>query len=118
LNRIEPNQNSFKTNDITELLKEQKNIDAIVTTDDLIAYGSMGAIKDLGYQIPQDISVTGFNNTLLAPYLSPSLTSVEINATELGCQASRILLKHICDEELGNNHHIVDTKLMLRASTK
>ncbi|MBM7615653.1 LacI family DNA-binding transcriptional regulator [Alkaliphilus hydrothermalis] len=101
-----------------ELLKKQRDIDAIVTTDDLIAYGSMGAIKDLGYQIPQDISVTGFNNTLLAPYLSPSLTSVEINATELGCQAAKILLKHICDEELESNHHIVDTKLILRSSTK
>ncbi len=101
-----------------DLLKKVKDIDAIITTDDLIAYGSMRAVKDNGYLIPQDISVTGFNNTILAQYLSPSLTSVEINAIELGCQAAKILLNHINDNKLKNNFHIVDTKLMMRDSTK
>lgn len=100
------------------LLRDIKGIDAIMTTDDLIAYGSIRAVKDQGYRIPEDISITGFNNTVLAQYLNPSLTSIEINATELGNQAARILWENIVNDDFETNHFVVNTQLMLRDSVK
>ncbi len=101
-----------------KLLQKHNDIDAITTTDDLIAYGSMRAIKELGMRIPQDISVTGFNNTLLAPYLSPSLSSVEINPPKLGYSSAELLLKKIRKEEISSHYCIIDTEYIKRDSSK
>ncbi|KAB3534100.1 LacI family transcriptional regulator [Alkaliphilus pronyensis] len=101
-----------------KLLKSNKTVDAIVTTDDLIAYGSMRAVKELGYRIPDDISITGFNNTVLAQYLFPSLTSVEINSSELGFNAAKLLLASLSDELLNENFYMVKTQLIKRNSSK
>ncbi|GAB6085411.1 LacI family DNA-binding transcriptional regulator [Alkaliphilus crotonatoxidans] len=101
-----------------QLLKRNEKIDAIMTTDDLIAYGSIRAVKDHGLSIPQDISITGFNNTVLAQYLTPSLTSVEINATELGNQAARILWENIVNRNFSLKNYIVDSQIILRESIK
>ncbi|KAB3528808.1 LacI family DNA-binding transcriptional regulator [Alkaliphilus serpentinus] len=100
------------------LLRKVHDIDAIVTTDDLIAYGSMRAIKEMGYAIPKGISITGFNNTILAQYLTPSLTSVEINATDLGNHAARLLLDGIDNGKLQHNFYIVDTEFIKRDSSR
>lgn len=101
-----------------KLLSNVKDIDAIVTTDDLIAYGSMRAVKELGYSIPEKVSITGFNNTILAQYLLPSLSSVEINATDLGNKAAKLLLDSIDNGDLHNNFYIVDTEFIKRDSSR
>jgi len=101
-----------------KLLQKHNDIDAITTTDDLIAYGSIRAIKELGMSMPRDISVTGFNNTLLAPYLSPSLSSVEINSSKLGYSSAELLLKKIRKEEISERYCIIGTKYIKRDSSK
>ncbi|WP_026477536.1 LacI family DNA-binding transcriptional regulator [Alkaliphilus transvaalensis] len=101
-----------------KLLKEIPDIDAIVTTDDLIAYGSIRAIKELGYQIPNEISITGFNNTTLSQYLKPSLTSVEIHPTKLGANAAKLLVSYIKDNEIKKNSYIVNTEIIKRNSSR
>ena len=101
-----------------ELLSEQKNIDAIVTTDDLIAYGVIKAVKELKIRIPEDISITGFNNTILAQYLSPTLSSVEINSTELGYKSTELLIRRMRKEQLQQNYHVIKTNFIKRESCK
>lgn len=101
-----------------ELFGKYKDIDAIATTDDLIAYGAMRAIKELGLRIPEDISVTGFNNTVLARYLFPSLSSVEINSSKLGYNSAELLLKKICDEKMSVNYCVIGTNYIKRDSCR
>ncbi|MBN2795557.1 MAG: LacI family DNA-binding transcriptional regulator [Clostridia bacterium] len=91
-----------------ELIKET-TFDAIATTDDLIAIGALKAIRDTG---KKDILVTGFNNTPIATYQNPPLTTVEINADKLGYYAAKLIISKLQQEESSLNSYIVDTKLI------
>ncbi len=88
---------------------------AVVTTDDLIAFGALRAIKEL---TDKKISVVGFNNTPLADYQTPPLSSVDINAEKLGYYAAKLLVNKLENVENILNHYIVETKLIERESTK
>lgn len=89
--------------------------DAIVTTDDLIAFGVQRALieRDL-----KDIAHVGFNNTSLSQYKSPSISSVDINAEKLGMFAVKLLIGKIEGENLETNSYIIDTKFIERDSTR
>lgn len=114
--------NIIEESDFTELrgFEAMKKIlsntvpDAVVTTDDFIAFGAMKAIKESD----KNISIVGFNNTLLAEYKTPSLTSVDINSEKLGYFAAKLLIDKLENKEIRTNNYIVDTKLVERESTK
>lgn len=93
-----------------EKLCANKIPQAIVTTDDLIAFGVIRYMKK--HQIIA--KVTGFNNTTLAEYQDPPLTSVDIKAEALGYHAAQLLIKSIEKEEIAVKHCIVDTELINR----
>lgn len=68
---------------------------AVVASDDLLAFGAMRAAGELGYRIPEDIAVVGFNNVKLTEISNPSLTSVDVNIYELGTTAAQLLIEQI-----------------------
>ncbi|NLK21848.1 MAG: LacI family transcriptional regulator [Epulopiscium sp.] len=91
---------------------------AIVTTDDLIAFGVLKAIKekDMG-----EVLVAGFNNTSLAPYQTPSLSSVDIKAEKIGYYATKLLINKLESSiEKGEiaTHYIIETNFIERESTQ
>jgi DNA-binding LacI/PurR family transcriptional regulator len=90
-------------------LLNKVDIDAIATTDDLIAVGALQAIKDAGRD---DITITGFNNTPIGHYQDPPLLTVDINAVELGHYAAKLLIEKLTNTGSGLNSYIVDTKLI------
>ena len=95
-------------------LLNNKDITAIVTTDDLLAFGVM---KELNNREIKNIAVVGFNNTQLAEYQNPPLASVHINADKLGYQATKLLIESLeesSDNE--NKHYIVNTEFIERES--
>lgn len=94
---------------------ENHSPDAIVTTDDILAFGAMNFLMEKGLE--KDIAVVGFNNTPLAEYRNPSLTSVDIAAEKLGYYASDLLIKRLEEKNLKITNYIVDTELVKREST-
>jgi DNA-binding LacI/PurR family transcriptional regulator len=88
---------------------------AVVTTDDLIAFGALKAINEVEYK---KISVIGFNNTPLAAYRSPTLSSVDINPEKLGYFAAKLLINKLENKKDYINNYIIDTKLVERESTE
>lgn len=89
------------------------DIDAIVTTDDIIAFGVQQALFKSGMN---HISVVGFNNTVLSKYKKPALATVDIHAEELGYNAARILVESIEKEDGCKNSMTVGTDLIIRES--
>src|SRR5690606_11677974 len=87
---------------------------AVATTDDLLAFGANLAIQEKKLE---GIALTGFNNTYLAEYQTPSLTSVDINAEKLGMYAAKLLIDKLEKKDMPTNHYVVDTKLVERDST-
>ncbi len=59
-------------------------VTAILCGNDLIASGVISCCQDLGYSVPEDISVIGFDNIPLAEQLDPPLTTIAQNRDELG----------------------------------
>lgn len=84
----------------------------VVTTDDLLAFG---ANKFLTENNINGIKLIGFNNTPMAKYQNSPISSIDIKATELGYQATRLLIRTLNKENLEKvNHYIVDTKFIER----
>ena len=65
---------------------------AFFADNDVIAIGSMQAIKEYGYQIPEDISVIGFDDVSYGIVSDPPLSTVHVYKQELGARAVRELL--------------------------
>lgn len=93
---------------------DYKEPSAVVTTDDLISFGVLKAIKE---RTSSKIAVVGFNNTPLAEYQQPKLTSVDIKAEKLGYYAAKLLIGKLENENIETNHYIIDTELIEREST-
>jgi DNA-binding LacI/PurR family transcriptional regulator len=64
---------------------------AVMAVNDLTAVGVMKGLISVGYRIPEDISVTGFDRTRLAEYSNPSISTLDIHRDLLGQMATDAL---------------------------
>lgn len=94
--------------------------DAIFTVNDLTASGVMKVLKQLRYRIPEDVSVIGFTDGLVATVTDPSLTSVSQHGFEMGKKAMEMLLYRInvLEDDLPARSEVLTTDLIIRESTK
>lgn len=68
---------------------------AFVCGGDRIAVATVEALKRLGYQVPQEVSVVGIDDIEVAQIIEPALTTVRINRSRMGVEAVDLLLKHM-----------------------
>jgi LacI family transcriptional regulator len=66
--------------------------DAVVAYNDLIAMGFLHAVQRLGFKVPQQVSIAGFDDIPAAAYLSPTLTTVSLHSDRQGGLAMQRLL--------------------------
>jgi LacI family transcriptional regulator len=91
---------------------------AIVAGSDTAALGVMEAAHKRGLRLPEDLSIVGFDDTPLAVWTSPQLTTVRQPMREMGRQAVRTLLS-IADGARPETHHFeLATTLVVRTSTR
>jgi LacI family transcriptional regulator len=74
---------------------------------------------ELGIRVPQELSVVGFDDTRMADFMIPPLTTVQMSQTELATLAFNALLKEVKRETPapGGTEYILKTQLVLRSST-
>lgn len=90
---------------------------AVFCMNDEMAIGAMQTLKARGFRVPEDISVTGFDDIAYAKYADPSLTTMAQPAEELGKMATDMLLKLIDGEPLGQSECVLPTEFIIRKST-
>ncbi len=90
---------------------------AVVGGCDSIALGVMEAARALGLRVPDDLSVTGFDDTELAAMAAPPLTTVRQPLREMGRVALRTVLRMAGGEQLDSHHVELATELVVRGST-
>jgi DNA-binding LacI/PurR family transcriptional regulator len=83
-----------------ELLARKRPFTALFAYNDISAMGSIRAFQEAGFQVPQDISVVGFDDIRIAVHNNPSLTTVRQPLQKMGEIAARALLSRI--EEHGD----------------
>ena len=97
------------------LKKIMPEITCMVTMSDVIAYGVMEAVKSEGLNIPDDISIVGFDDIPYSKLVSPPLTTVSQPIRKKGRLAAEILIQNIN----GNKkivHEVLPVKLLIRDS--
>ncbi|MBI9051692.1 MAG: LacI family DNA-binding transcriptional regulator [Anaerolineaceae bacterium] len=87
---------------------------AIFAANDQSALGAFVAAKDLGLEIPNDLSVIGFDNITEANYIN--LTTVDQFLSDMGSTATHMLIKIINGEPLQDKVKQFQTKLVVRGS--
>ncbi len=89
---------------------------AALAYNDLVAIGLMGGLAELGVRVPEDISVTGFDDIPFARYASPPLTTASVPHEELGVQAWYRMRSLIRGESTGHDV-MFQPRLVIRSST-
>ena len=65
---------------------------AVLCGNDVLAAGALAKAKDLGLRVPDDVSITGFDDIEIAGIVSPALTTVHVPHREMGRRAARLLV--------------------------
>ena len=100
-----------------KLLRQSPQVTAIFALTDAIAVGALRAASELGLHVPQDLSVVGFDDLLLASHVIPRLTTVAQSVEKIGQKATELLLRQIQNPDLPPERITLDTKLVIREST-
>ncbi|GAA3330611.1 hypothetical protein GCM10020331_083870 [Ectobacillus funiculus] len=85
--------------------------------NDLLAAGVIQAAKEMGFNIPEDVSVVGFDNTVLSTTTSPMLTTVAQPVKEMGAKVIDLLTKEMQTSKPYKERLLLSPELMVRQST-
>ena len=89
---------------------------AVVCANDEMAAGAMDTARKEGLDIPNDISVIGYDNVVFTRYLNPKLSSIDCRIDEMGQMAARCVLKHYYGHKNIEIQNSFEPRLVLRAS--
>jgi LacI family transcriptional regulator len=101
-----------------KLLSSGKMFTAIVACNDAVAIGAIRAVKESGLNVPDDVSIIGFDDVELCEHVDPKLTSIKVPKEELGAAAMRILTRFIKTGDHSISTVLIEPLLTQRDSTK
>ncbi len=91
---------------------------AVLAMSDAMAIGAMHALRDLGLDVPGDVSVVGFDDIDLATHVEPPLTTVHQPIRQKGEEAVRLLLAVVREKGGARaDHRRLETRLVVRGSS-
>lgn len=104
------------------LLRDHPEVTGIVAANDVVAIGALGAARELGRRVPQDLSVVGYDDTDLGGARLVDLTTVDDRSREVGVEAGKVLLARLAPE---SGHHppdvaepiLLSPRLVVRGTT-
>jgi DNA-binding LacI/PurR family transcriptional regulator len=102
---------------IRELMTLDDPPTAVFTINDMYAIGACSGAIDLGYRVPEDLSVVGFDDILFAAVVQPALTTIRQPVEEMADVVVRNLVATLEEGEVATPHVSLRPELVLRAST-
>jgi LacI family transcriptional regulator len=100
-----------------QILEQENPPTAIFAFNDLMAFGALHYAHEHGICVPEQLSVVGFDDMMMASYAVPSLTTIHQPKYELGQKAAEILLRRIQGDKSAITQLVLPTELVVRAST-
>lgn len=91
---------------------------ALFVSNDAMAFGAMEAARELGFRIPDDLSIIGFDDIPQAAHVHPPLSTVHQPLEEMGRSAVTLLLKYIANPRAEIERVELSTRLVLRESCR
>ncbi|MBN1298371.1 MAG: LacI family DNA-binding transcriptional regulator [Actinobacteria bacterium] len=103
---------------LIKIKTEQKKIaTAYLNLADFLAIGAMHAFKEVGYSVPGDVSLMGFNNEIICEFSDPPLTTVKQPKKIMGATAADLILDMVEGKKIENKNIILETEIIVRGST-
>jgi len=100
-----------------ELLHSGFRPTAIICVNDFMAVGVLRELREQGLRVPEDVSVTGFDNIRLSEFCHPQLTTVHIPRDRIGHLVFESLMPDQSRTRPPGREVVLDTELVLREST-
>jgi DNA-binding LacI/PurR family transcriptional regulator len=99
---------------VREFLDTGVEVDGVFAVTDVLAIGALHAFADAGRQVPQDVSIVGFDDLPRAAYVNPPLTTIQQNIREAGEGLVRTIVGLIEGEDVRSSR--LEPKLIVRQS--
>ncbi len=87
----------------------------VMCGNDVLAAGAMAAARSLGLKVPEDVSITGFDDIEIAQLVSPTMTTVHVPHREMGREAARLLIA-MRDDQGARDSVRLETEIRIRDS--
>jgi LacI family transcriptional regulator len=100
---------------VRALLAAAPRLTAVVCVNDVMAVGALRELRERGLRVPEDVSVTGFDDVNLAQFCHPALTTVHIPRDQIGQTICQCLMNR--ENAPLEREFVVDSELVLRDST-
>ena len=102
---------------VESIMSKPEHPDALFIISDTVAMVAIQVIKSLGFKIPDDVGVMGFDDRRVCKYLDPPLTSIYQPKYEMGATATELLIRIIEGEEIKEKNIYMEMKLSIRESS-
>ncbi|WP_010647741.1 LacI family DNA-binding transcriptional regulator [Oceanobacillus massiliensis] len=103
---------------IDKLLDLPERPTAMVISTDVNALVVIKQLRDRHIQVPENMSLITFNNTIVSQLSSPPMTSIDTQTYQLGYEASRCVIELIDDPEMFKRSVIIPTAIKIRESSQ
>ncbi len=103
-------------NIVKSILSMEPRPTAIICGEDLTALGIIQQLHEEGYSIPEDFSVTGFNNSIYSECSTPTLTTIDSQSSAMGLLAARLTLD-VLNKRKVPSLNTISAELIIRNST-
>ncbi len=101
-----------------KLIESGQPFSALVTGNDYLALGAILALTDHGLNIPEDVSIVGFDDTPEAAFFRPPLTTIKQDYEAMGQQSIQYLIDLIDNPETHLHQRVIPPRLVERRSTR
>jgi DNA-binding LacI/PurR family transcriptional regulator len=102
---------------IKSLLSLKNPPTAVFCSNDFLALGAREGARELGFGLPEDLSIVGFDDMEISSFVTPSLTTIKQPAYDMGKLGAEVLFNHIHKRSYKSFHRMLETRLIIREST-
>jgi LacI family transcriptional regulator len=102
---------------VGRIMRKRPKPDAIACENDVIAAGLMKTLGSLGYRVPKDVLIAGFDDVQIARLASPSITTIHQPCDGIARAAFDRLIARMSDRTMMPAHVILPHRLVVRSST-
>jgi LacI family transcriptional regulator len=101
---------------VLTLLQSDPNLTAVVCGNDRVAIGALQALQEQGVQVPERVSILGFDDLLEGTLTTPRLTTIHHPRHEIGYMAAQLLLERLNQPDAPVERKMVPAYLVVRES--
>jgi LacI family transcriptional regulator len=103
---------------MVSLIKAGHHFTAVFAANDMMAISAIKAAREFGIKVPEDLSIVGFDDIILAQYFDPALSTIRQPAEKLGRLSVKMLVERIQEPDLPYRYQVLATELISRSSSR